>query len=325
MVRIADENERPPTIEMVDPIILQRKRKVRLTTFTSSASLILSWPFPLVILSFQSNQCLLFDPRIYTALIMAYLFSGSVKRLLLQRFLSPSFFNAIIPTVLGLIGNGVFMTALYKGNNWNWVSVFFMFGGRLCFGWSTYSAEDYNRRAKSAAKTKRIEERIAGRVVDMVPDLQDAAFHAGVIVALVICFILEACLHSVGPQLTEFYSVLILSGLSTLLSLISAPILHKAVKTLVNVPVEESTNGQTVSGSGTREMNTEEVERPSDSGVRLHHPICYRSVFRSLRDETCAIGLLNVLVNLLHLLSIVVPINDLSGGKQHSHVALYFT
>ncbi|VDO06646.1 unnamed protein product [Rodentolepis nana] len=223
--------------ELENPINLQRNKKVRLTTFTSSASLVLSWPFPLIILCFQSNQRLIFDPRIYTALIMSFLFSGSVKRLLLQRFIKPTFLNAVIPTVLTLIGNGVFMTALYKGDNWNFISVFFMVGSRLCFGWSTYTAEDYNRRAKNATKSDREKLRLKQRVEDMVPDLQDAAFHAGVIVALIVCFILEVCFLSVGPQMSEFYSVLILSGFSSLISFLSVPSLHKAVNGIVGVPV----------------------------------------------------------------------------------------
>nr|CDS30766.1 conserved hypothetical protein [Hymenolepis microstoma] len=225
--------------ELDNPIHLQRNKKVRLTTFTSSASLVLSWPFPLIILCFQSNQRLIFDPRIYTALIMAFLLSGSVKRLFLQRFIKPTFLNAVIPTILTLIGNGVFMTALYKGDNWNFISVFFMVGSRLCFGWSTYTAEDYNRRAKNAAKSDRENLRLKQRVEDMVPDLQDAAFHAGVIVALIVCFILEACFLSVGPQMSEFYSVLILSAFSSAISFISIPSLHKAVRKLVGVHITE--------------------------------------------------------------------------------------
>lgn len=267
MVRIVDETENIQSMEAVHSIMLQQRRKLRLTTFTSSASLILSWPFPLVILAFQSNQHLCFDPRVYTALNMAYLLSGSIKRLLLQRFLSPSFFNAIIPTVLGLIGNGVFMSALYKDNNWNWVSIFFMVGSRLCFGWSTYSAEDYNRRARHTMKSRIKEDRIASRVVEMVPDLQDSAFHAGVIVSIIICFILEVCLRSVGPQMAEFYSVLIISGFSTLLSLISVPYLHKAVQTLINVPVEVPNNGRSVSGQRTQDNSSEVISDPPDDSV----------------------------------------------------------
>lgn len=251
MVRIADESAESFSAEPTSPVLLQRKRKVRLTAFTSSVSLILSWPFPLIILCFQANKRLKFDPLIYTALITAYLLSGFVKRLLLRRFLSPSFFNAMAPTILGLVGNGVFVTALYKSDNWNWLSIFFMFGSRLCFGWSTYSAEDYNKRAKNVIKMEREMGIINKRVADMVPDLQDSAFHAGVIIALVICFILEACLQFVGPEMTEFYSILILSGLSTFLSLISVPSLHIAVRSLLNMPVECENNAQCSSGSRT--------------------------------------------------------------------------
>lgn len=246
--------------EVENPIDLQRKKKVRVTTFTSSASLILSWPFPLIILCFQSNQGLIFDPRIYTALTMAFLLSGSIKRLLLQRIIKPSFFNAIIPTVLSLIGNGVFMAALYKGDNWNFISVFFMVGSRLCFGWSTYTAEDYNRRANKAAKSSRENLRLKQRVEDMVPDLQDAAFHAGVIVALIICFILEVCLRSTGPQMSEFYSVLIISGFSTVISFVSVPSLHKAVQKFVGVQVNETDARSEI-------YNSNQESNPSRVGV----------------------------------------------------------
>ncbi|VDK22884.1 unnamed protein product [Taenia asiatica] len=251
MVRIADESAEPFSAESTNPILLQRKKKVRLAAFTSSVSLILSWPFPLIILCFQANKHLNFDPRIYTALTTAYLLSGFIKRLLLRRLLSPSFFNAMAPTILGLVGNGVFMTALYKSDNWNWLSIFFMFGSRLCFGWSTYSAEDYNRRAKNVIKIEKEIGIINKRVADMVPDLQDSAFHAGVIIAIVICFILEACLRFVGPEMTEFYSMLILSGVSAFLSLISVPSLHIAVRSLLNMPAECESNAQCSSSSRT--------------------------------------------------------------------------
>lgn len=79
-----------------------------------------------------------------------------------------------------------------------------------------------------SARQKR--ERLKQRTIDMVPDLQDSAFHAGVIVALVICFILDVCPRSAGPQVSEFYSVLILFGFSTIISLISVPSFHKAVR-----------------------------------------------------------------------------------------------
>ncbi|VDD83807.1 unnamed protein product [Mesocestoides corti] len=233
----------------LDAVLSQKKRKVLLTTFTSSASLILSWPFPLIILCFQTNQRLIFDPRIYAALTIAYLLSGCLKRLLLKRFVSPSFFNAITPAILGLIGNGVFMTALYKSDSWNWVSVFFMFASRLIFGWSTYSAEDYNRRARNEAKSKREGEKIRERVGDMVPDLQDAAFHIGVLVALVICFILEVCLRYMGSQLAEFYSMLILSSFSVVLSFISVPSLHAAVNKLVKLRTHQDDDGHPEIGS----------------------------------------------------------------------------
>ncbi|CDS37219.1 expressed conserved protein [Echinococcus multilocularis] len=251
MVRIANEGAVPFNAEPTSPILLQRKKKVRLAAFTSSVSLILSWPFPLIILCFQANRRLNFDPRIYTTLMTAYLLSGSIKRLLLRRFLSPSFFNAIAPAVLGLVGNGVFMTALYKSDNWNGLSIFFMLGSRLLFGWSTYSAEDYNRRAKNVIKIEREVGIISKRVADMVPDLQDSTFHAGVIVAIVICFILEVCLRFVGPEMTEFYSLLILSGFSTCLSLISVPSLHIAVRSLLNVPAECEGSEQCLSSSRT--------------------------------------------------------------------------
>ncbi|KAL5108034.1 hypothetical protein TcWFU_007918 [Taenia crassiceps] len=120
---------------------------------------------------------------------------------------------------------------------------------RLCFGWSTYSTEDYNRRAKKVIKIEKEIGIINKRVADLVPDLQDSAFHAGVIVAIVICFILEACLQFVDPEMTEFYSVLILSGSSMLLSLISVPSLHIAVRSLLNMPVECESNAQRSSRS----------------------------------------------------------------------------
>ncbi|VDM25087.1 unnamed protein product [Hydatigera taeniaeformis] len=242
MVRIVDES-----VELTSPVSLQQKKK--------------------------ANKYLNFDSRIYTALITAYLFSGSIKRLLLRRFLSPTFFNAIAPTVLGLIGNGVFITALYKGANWNWLSILFMFGSRLCFGWSTYSAEDYNRRARHVIKIEREIGIVKKRVSDMVPDLQDFSFHAGVIVAIVICFIIEACLQFVGPEMAEFYSLLILSGLSTVLSLVSIPCLHIAVRRLLNMPIECEANAQCCSAPRTRPASSNDDADLTSTDVSLFY--CY--------------------------------------------------
>ncbi|KAM7542070.1 hypothetical protein Aperf_G00000011142 [Anoplocephala perfoliata] len=280
MVKITDESSNAVHPELENPILLQKKKKVRLTAFTSSASLILSWAFPTIVLCFQANQRLILDPRIYTALIMAFLLSGSLRRLLLERYLSVSFFNAIIPAVLGLLGNGVFVTALYKGEGFSVIAVLFMIGSRLLFGWSTYSAEDYNRRAKNAAKSSEEKMRLRQRVIDMVPDLQDSTFHAGVIVALVICFILEVCLRSAGPQMSEFYSVLILTGFSTLISTISIPSLHKAVKSLVNIPINEG-NSNILEPNSSAGASTTNVHQPSGDAAVVTGPFALALTFRN--------------------------------------------
>lgn len=257
MVQIAEE----PDAEILNTLLSRRRKNVRLTAFTSSASLILSWPFPLLILCFQTNQRRIFDPRIYAALFMAFLLSGFFRRVLLRRFLSTSILTTIMPAALGLIGNGVFMAALYKGENWNWISLFFMFSSRLCFGWSTYSVEDFNRRAKNSARGAKESERTQNRVEDMVPDLQDVAFHAGVLVAIAICFILEVCLRRMGPQMAEFYSMLILSGFSAVLSFISVPCLHKAVRGLIHVDADQQRQRQGQHGDDPQQQQTSSTRR----------------------------------------------------------------
>lgn len=109
---------------------------------------------------------------------------------------------------------------------------------RLIFGWSTYSSYDYSHRAQNLAR-KGLPKTIQDRVYDMTPDLQDAAFHVGVVVAMLLCLILEVCLKNLGTQMAEFYSMLVISGFSMALSFISAPCLHTAVQNLIDVQQSE--------------------------------------------------------------------------------------
>ncbi|VDN16983.1 unnamed protein product [Dibothriocephalus latus] len=195
----------------------------------------------------------------YGSLYMAFLLSGFFKRLFLQRFVPPSLFNALLPAVLGLISNSVFLAGIYSGD-WKWASNLILFLSRLCYGWSVYSGADFARRASVEAKRRQKEALTLEEKVDNIaPDLQDPAFHAGVLLALVICLILEACLRQFGAQMAEFYSMLILLIFSTLMSSVSVPCMFSKVKQILR-PAREPLVEEVVPGDEAGASLSQSVE-----------------------------------------------------------------
>ncbi|VDL85292.1 unnamed protein product [Schistocephalus solidus] len=227
------------------------KKSLRLSSFVSSASLVLSWPFPLVILCFHTNRYVPLDPLMYGSLYMAFLLSGFFKRLFLQRFVPPSLFNALLPAGLCLISNSIFLTAIYNGD-WTWSSNLLLVLSRLCYGWSVYSGADFTRRAKGEAKRREnVPLTLEEKVSNIAPDLQDNAFHAGVLLALIICLIFEACLRQFGAQMAEFYSMLILLVFSTVMSSVSVPCMFSTIRNIVcpvREPIVEEVQGDGAGG-----------------------------------------------------------------------------
>ncbi|KAL7059321.1 hypothetical protein AAHC03_012993 [Spirometra sp. Aus1] len=188
----------------------------------------------------------------YGSLYMAFLLSGFFKRLFLQRFVPPSLFNALLPAGLCLISNSVFLAAIYNGD-WSWSSNLILVLSRLCYGWSVYSGADFTRRANVEAKRREhVPLTLEDKVGNIAPDLQDSAFHAGVLLAIIICLILEASFRQFGAQMAEFYSMLILLAFSTVMSSVSVPCMFSTIKNILRPvqqpPVEEiqedEANGQ---------------------------------------------------------------------------------